>query len=96
MASKKKRAESIHDRDRIIARLPDGLRDKLAALAEANGRSQTAEIVAAIQKHVTSADRITELWDFFEKHRENIEAIPNIDSRLDRVEDKIWPLTREE
>lgn len=96
MASKKKRtAESIHDRDRIIARLPDGLRDKLAALAEANGRSQTAEIVAAIQKHVASTDRFTELWDFFEKHREHIEAIPDIDSRLDTLESEARPLIEE-
>jgi hypothetical protein len=55
-------------------------------LAEANGRSQTAEIVAAIERHVTSADRITELWKFFEKHREHIETIPEALAAIENLE----------
>jgi Arc-like DNA binding dprotein len=72
---KKQPVESVHDRDRIIVRLPDGLRDQLAAFAEANGRSMTAEVVAAIQEHLRGATRIAQLWDFFERHRQNIELI---------------------
>lgn len=81
---KKSQAASIHDRDRIIVRLPDGMRDELAARAEANGRSMTAEVVAAIEGHLKGADRVTQLWDLFEKHRENLGAIPHI---WDAVED---------
>lgn len=34
--------------DRIIIRLPDGMREKLRSRAEANGRSMTAEVVATL------------------------------------------------
>jgi Arc-like DNA binding domain len=87
MASKKKRAtESVHDRDRIIVRLPDGMRDDLAALAEANGRSMTAEVVAAMENHLKGVDRITQLWTFFDKHREDIEAIELIRAAVELLE----------
>ena len=69
MATKKKSAQSIHDRDRIIVRLPDGMRDKLSELAEANGRSMTSEVVAAIEKHLARGSdieflekKLDELW----------------------------------
>ena len=75
MAKLKQPTESAHDRDRIIVRLPDGMRDDLAALAEANGRSMTSEVVAAIDKHLKGVDRITQLWEFFEQHRRQIEEI---------------------
>lgn len=35
--------------DRIIIRLPDGMRERLHARAEANGRSMTAEVVAMLE-----------------------------------------------
>src|SRR4029077_730775 len=87
MASRKKPAtESIHDRDRIIVRLPDGMRDDLAALAEANGRSMTSEVVAALEKHLKGVDRLHHLWDFFERHREQIEEIPFVRAAVERHE----------
>jgi predicted DNA-binding protein len=87
MASKKKRAtESIHDRDRIIARLPDGLRDNLAALAQANGRSMTAEITEAIEKHVTGADRVSQLWEFIQRYRRQIELMPVALAAIENLE----------
>ena len=87
MASKKKpAAESIHDRDRIIVRLPDGMRDDLAALAESNGRSMTSEVVAAIEKHLKGADRVTQLWEFFERHRQQIEEIALVRAAVENLE----------
>ena len=87
MASRKKPAtESIHDRDRIIVRLPDGMRDDLAALAEANGRSMTSEVVAALEKHLKGVDRLTQLWEFFERHREQIEEIPFVRAAVENLE----------
>jgi predicted DNA-binding protein len=87
VASKRKQTvESVHDRDRIIVRLPDGMRDRLAAIAEANGRSMTAEVVAAIEQHLQGTDRITQLWEFFGKHSENIEAIPQILAAVEQIE----------
>ncbi len=91
MATKKKQAGSAHDLDRIIVRLPEGLRKRIAQLAAANGRSMTAEVVVALEKHLEGADRMTRLWEFFEKHRENIEEIPHI---LDAVVNLEWHVER--
>src|SRR5690348_11694043 len=75
MASKKKRvAESIHDRDRIIVRLPDGMRDKVADMAQANGRSMTAEVVAALEQHLQSKDRVSQLWETHQRHFDELES----------------------
>lgn len=38
--------------DKFIVRLPDGMRDSLKRLAEANKRSMNAEIVAALEAHL--------------------------------------------
>src|SRR5450631_2137656 len=73
--AKKKRVESIHDRDRIIIRLPDGMRDQLTDLAEANGRSLTAEVVAALERHLKGVDRVTEISETLKKYQPDIERI---------------------
>jgi Arc-like DNA binding dprotein len=75
VASKKKQAVSAHDLDRVIVRLPEGMRDKVAALAEANGRSMTAEVVAALEQHLKGADRLSAVETFVEKHRKLIEEL---------------------
>lgn len=36
--------------ERFIIRLPDGMRERIKAKAEANGRSMNAEIVVALEK----------------------------------------------
>jgi plasmid stability protein len=91
--AKRQKAESIHDRDRIIVRLPEGMRDKIAAMALANGRSMTAEVIAALEQHLKGADRITRLWEFFEKQHENIEAIPRIWGAVENLEWQVEHLT---
>jgi hypothetical protein len=63
------------DADQYMLRLPPGLRDRVARRAAENGRSMNTEIVEAIERHLTGADRVTQLWEFFGKHQENIEAI---------------------
>ena len=35
--------------DKFIVRLPDGMRDRIKAVADANGRSMNAEIVSALE-----------------------------------------------
>jgi hypothetical protein len=67
-------------------RLPAGMRDKLAAFAEANGRSMTAEVVAAIEQHLEGGTRITQLWEFFERHQKNIETIPLVQAAVENLE----------
>jgi hypothetical protein len=36
--------------DKYVLRMPDGMRDKLAALARANNRSMNAEIIGLLQQ----------------------------------------------
>jgi predicted DNA-binding protein len=86
VAKKKRAVESIHDRDRIIIRLPDGMRDRLSGLAEANGRSVTAEAVAAIEEHLKGANRFLEMWEFFERHRAEIADITLLRLAIENLE----------
>ncbi len=99
VASKKKPvADSIHDRDRIIVRLPDGMRDQLADLAEANGRSMTAEVVAALERHLKGVDRVTQIWETLKKHQQDLEeiglirqAVLNLEGAMEEVgEDSVF------
>ena len=48
--SKSQRAPQLADK--YVLRLPDGMRDKLAALAKANNRSMNAEIVLILQRAI--------------------------------------------
>jgi hypothetical protein len=63
------------DADQYMLRLPPGLRDRVAKRAAKNGRSMNTEIIDAIEQYLVGADRITKLWEFFEKHRRNIERL---------------------
>jgi predicted HicB family RNase H-like nuclease len=74
------------DADQYMLRLPPGLRDRVARRAADNGRSMNTEIVEAIEHHLTRADRVTQLWELFTKHQENIEAIPVISSAIEDIE----------
>jgi hypothetical protein len=73
------------DADQYMLRLPPGLRDRVASRASDNGRSMNTEIVEAIEQHLTGADRVTQLWEIFTKHRENIEAIPFLLYAMDQL-----------
>lgn len=56
--------------DRIMVRLPDGMRDRIAALAEQNGRSMNAEVVARLEasfEHDVTKKTLDELQDEYEK-----------------------------
>lgn len=58
--------------DKFVLRLPDGMRDRIKAAAEANNRSMNAEIVDVLEQHfrpIPSAEEvnaalelISELW----------------------------------
>jgi hypothetical protein len=69
-----------------MLRLPPGLRDKVAARAVQNGRSMNTEIIEAIERHLQGADRITRLWEFFERHREGIEGVPLLLTAVENLE----------
>ena len=77
MARTKKRAESVsaHDLDRIIVRLPLGMREKLGERAVENGRSVTAEVVAALTEHLRRKDRLSALEGRMEAMESNISRV---------------------
>jgi predicted DNA-binding protein len=79
--------------DQYMLRFSEGMRDRLAKLAGANGRSMNAEILEAIEKHLEGADRVTQLWEVFEKHRENIEALDSIRGAVEELERAVGHLT---
>jgi predicted DNA-binding protein len=91
----KKSAKKIaaKDADQYMLRLPPGLRDQVARRAAENGRSMNTEIIDAIEKHLRDADRVTKLWEAFEKHRANIEAIDLIFHAVDHLEYAVGELT---
>jgi len=83
----KKLAKKIATKDaQCMLRLPPGLRDKVAARAAENGRSMNTEIVEAIERHLQGADRITRLWEFFERHRESLESVPLLRTAVENLE----------
>lgn len=42
--------QPIQPQDKYVVRLPDGMRDRIKAAAEANNRSMNAEIVATLEE----------------------------------------------
>lgn len=60
--------------DRFIVRLPDGLRDRIAVAAKANGRSMNSEIVGTLEKAypIPEAETVllTALEEIFERSRQ--------------------------
>jgi predicted HicB family RNase H-like nuclease len=93
MARKSVRKIATKGADQYMLRLPPGLRDQVARRATENGRSMNTEIIDAIEKHLKEADRVTRLWEAFEKHRANIEAIDLIYDAVDYLEDTVGKLT---
>jgi hypothetical protein len=87
MSKKSIKKIAAKDADQYMLRLPPGLRDRVARRAAENGRSMNTEIVEAIEQHLTSADRVTQLWERFGKHQKNIEAIPLIWLAIEEIED---------
>lgn len=47
------------DRDRVIVRLPDGMRDEIGAAARSNQRTMTAEIVARLRASFDAEAKLT-------------------------------------
>jgi hypothetical protein len=93
--ARKKPAVPAHDLDRIIVRLPPGMRDKVAALADANSRSLTAEVVAALDKHLKSADRITQIELWLEEYTEDVQEVSDLKHRLGKLEELVDRLASE-
>ncbi|GAB1581724.1 Arc family DNA-binding protein [Phyllobacterium phragmitis] len=52
MAKETRKLYPSEEKDRFMVRLPDGMRDKLKAVADANKRTMNAEIVARLERTI--------------------------------------------
>lgn len=89
MAKKPVKKIAAKDADQYMLRLPPGLRDRIAYRAAQNGRSMNTEICDAIEKYLEGADRMTRVWEFIEKHRENVEALGDIVTAVEWLESRL-------
>jgi predicted DNA-binding protein len=96
MAKKAPKKIAAKDADQYMLRLPPGLRDRVAQRAAENGRSMNTEVIDAIEKHLKEADRVTQLWDLFRKHRQNIEDLDLIGAAVENLESAVSDLTNGE
>lgn len=82
MAKRVKKSSGTADAGRgsdiVMARLPDGLKARITALAEANGRSMNSEIIDAILQHLDRPTKLDEIASFVEKYRKTIERVDEI------------------
>jgi hypothetical protein len=51
------------------------------------------EIIDAIERHLRGADRVSQLWEAFEKYRPNIEAIDLVYDAVYHLENRVRTLT---
>lgn len=77
---------AVREGDQYLLRLPPGMRERLEQRAAETGRAMSAEVIEAIEKHLLGADRVTQLWELFGKHQENIELIPLILVAITEIE----------
>ena len=57
-------AQVNRESDKVIIRLPDGMRDRIKEAADSNGRSMNAEIVATLEEKYPAPGDAGELADF--------------------------------
>jgi hypothetical protein len=68
--TKKPRKSPGRGSDQFVIRLPEGMRDRIAKLAMANGRSMNAELVDRLEKSLVDSDSlkvleatVADLWE---------------------------------
>lgn len=76
--------------DQFMIRLPDGMRDRIKVVADANGRSMNAEIVAALEEVFPPLITATEA-QIEEALRSTREALYKSDLTEDQ-KDELWKL----
>ncbi|WP_281502989.1 Arc family DNA-binding protein [Ancylobacter crimeensis] len=74
--------------DKVMLRLPDGMRDRLAEAARENGRSMNAEIVSRLEKSLDQFKTLEQLVEEVEQSRE-------LWGRVEDLEYQVRELTQE-
>jgi hypothetical protein len=92
----KKRAGTSTNResDKIIIRLPAGMRHTLAELAARNGRSMTAEVVAALAVHFETARQSAALRAQIQAPGQGSTATKGFEEMVEQLDRKLTELTR--
>ncbi len=78
--------------DRLIVRFPDGMRDRIATLAKANGRSMNAEIISMIETWFSQTERPTDKeqkTDLVQEIRELRCAIEKFQTEFEEMRDVV-------
>jgi hypothetical protein len=75
------------------------MRDSVAKLAAANGRSINTEIVAAIEKHLAGVDQLQQMRRELDEHRHLIETVEGKFEELERMvlrhDEAVFPMKYE-
>jgi Arc-like DNA binding domain len=83
MAKKTAKRQSGKDTDQFIVRMPPGMRDTFAKLAEERGRSMNSEVVTALAAYIaqdgesdqrTIKDALADIKESLDSMRERVEA----------------------
>jgi plasmid stability protein len=73
--------------DKFMLRLPDGMRDRVAALAKKHNRSMNAEIVASLEQYLLRNEKEPD----FETERGNLVFdIMELIAKSDTINKQIW------
>ena len=72
--------------DQFVIRFPEGMRDRIAKLAAANGRSMNAELIVRLEKSMSVSDDLKELEDAF---AELMLKVDGHEAELDQVKSKL-------
>jgi hypothetical protein len=75
------------EQDRFMVRLPEGMRDTLKAIAEANRRTMNAEIVARLEASFQSSAARDKHWT------DAVRGLPSATGDVERLQSQIDKLT---
>lgn len=83
----------VSEFDKMLIRLPPGMRERLTEVAKVAGRSVNAEVVARLEKSLEEDSDQEMMRQFIAEHEERLEQLEKTVKRLDRnidiVADKV-------
>jgi hypothetical protein len=83
--AKKPRQPAGRGSDQFILRFPDGMRDQIAKLATANGRSMNAEIIDRLEKSMAEMTIETGMKIFGDLVAQMSDRMESVQENLDRI-----------
>ena len=83
--AKKPRQPAGRGSDQFVIRFPEGMRDRIAKLAAANGRSMNAELIDRIEKSMAEITIETGLKNFERPATRMSDRMETVQENLDRI-----------